>query len=798
MKLFRTPLNAALLVCAWFSQCALAQSTPVSDANRCSEAIVKRVGKYFHLSEFAYPSDGMYPSVENGGLIVAGVCKDWPRESGRVIAAFAYDAGVEYEKKLLIAVLDVTTKKVIAAYSGAIPEDATTEVDSYSLKLDVAPYILSASTRAFGLRLSTFRERCSYEGGFGDELILYVVDDKAIRPVLSETMAHWRYARGNRCGGEDVARVDGNIVISVEPSSTHGFFDLRFTARSSDNRKSVSAKVKYNGDHYDLQPWRDVFGAWWDAAIVEDSPAVLLADAIGAGDIEQVRKIIAKGIDLDANDNPNSTPLQIAASLGKKEMVRLLIDSGADVNGSARLGGTPLGAAAENGFLDVVELLLSKGADINRGGYLKSTPLHLAATAKQSKMVALLLSEGANVNKGSEAGVTPFHYAAMAGDVEIMEMMIAKGADIAARDQRGLTPLHMAVYCGNRAAIELLIAKHADIDAQDTDLLTPLHWAASAGCTEAVEVLLKRGADSSAANWQGETPLQLAIKYNKAEVAKILGAKSVLASGALRASQREKMKPLFEAVRSRKLVELRVLLSSGISIDTKFQGHTLLHEAIAQGDKDMVSWLLAKGAKPNSIESRGLTPLHSAVIKNRLDLVELLLSRNTAISPKSNDGSTPLHLAVSGNNEDIAKYLIAKGAEVNAKDVRWSTPLHYAASLGGLNMVKLLLANKADVKAQDQKGSTPLHDAVNSDNTDIAKLLLESGSEIDALSEMGTALHVAVSRVIPVHDNLDMVNLLIAKGVGVNVKNANGLTALQSANSPQPHLIKVLKAHGAK
>jgi len=344
----------------------------------------------------------------------------------------------------------------------------------------------------------------------------------------------------------------------------------------------------------------------------------------------------------------------------------------------------------------------------------------------------------------------------------------------------------------------LLIAKRVDIDAQDTDLLTPLHWAASAGCTEAVEVLLKRGADSSAANWQGETPLQLAIKYNKAEVAKMLNAQSILASGALRASKREKMKPLFEAVRSRRLVELRALLSSGISIDAKFQGRTLLHEAIAQGDKDMVSWLLAKGAKPNSIESRGLTPLHSAVIKNRLDLVEVLLSRNVAASPKSNDGSTPLHLAISQNDEDIAKYLIAKGAEVNAKNVTWSTPLHYAASSGHLNMVRLLLANKADVRARDQKGSTPLHDAVNSSNTDIVKLLLENGSEIDALNEMGTALHVAAYRVTAVNDNLEMVNLLIAKGVGVNVKNANGLTVLQSANSAQPHLIKVLKAHGAK
>lgn len=794
---YKMPLIFVLLICGWFSQWSLAQSPTETDANRCTDEIVKHVGLHFRISHFAYPASGMYPSVENGGLIVAGVCKTWPGNRARVVSAFAYDAGIEYEKQLLVAVFDVQKKRVIAAYQSVIPEDAATEVSRYSLRLDMAPYRLSETTRAFGLRLNAFKERCTYEGGSGEDLTLFVMDGKAIRPVLSETMSHWRYARGDRCGGEDVERVESNAVISVEPSSTNGFADLRLTARPSDKRKPVHALVKYNGDHYDLQPWNKSFSAWWEATVVEDAPAVLLSDAIVARDVEQVRKLVAKGVDLNANENRNETPLHEAASLGKKDIVDFLIDSGANVNGRTRLGDTPLGAAAERGFGDVVELLLAKGADINGAGYLELTPLHKAAVAKQSKIVGLLLSKGANVNAHA-SGSTPFHYAAMGGDKEIMAMMISKGADLHVRDERGLTPLHRAAYCGSKEAVEFLVAKHVDLEAQDRDLLTPLHWAASGGCTEIVDLLLKNGADANATNWHGETPLQLAIKNKKVEVVKILSAQSVLASPVLHANKKAKIKALFEKLRTRKIAELRALLSAGLSIDAKEFGRTLLHQATSQGDKEMVVQLLERGANPNLKDHNGWTPLHIATDQGRWDVAEELLSKNGAVSAKSDKGLTPLHLAIAKGHDEITKRLIAKGAEINAKDVKWQTPLHFAASTGRPNVLSLLLLNNGDVKARDVEGSTPLHSAVSSRNTETVRLLLESGADVNAINQMGTALHVAAYRIAAFQDNLDMVNFLIAKGADINVKNAAGLTVLQATNGDQKPLIKVLVAHGAK
>ena len=112
--------------------------------------------------------------------------------------------------------------------------------------------------------LNTFRERCTYEGGFANELTLFVLDGQTIRPVLTEIMSHWSYGGGNRCSGEEVPRIDANTLISVEPTTSNGFADLRLTATRSDKKKRVSTIVKYNGERYDLKPWSTAFGAWWN------------------------------------------------------------------------------------------------------------------------------------------------------------------------------------------------------------------------------------------------------------------------------------------------------------------------------------------------------------------------------------------------------------------------------------------------------------------------------------------------------------------------------------------------------
>jgi hypothetical protein len=262
MRILHTAHTLLLTAAIGLGPCALAQTTADDHTNRCSPAVVQQVAKHLGLRHFSYPAPGMSASAQNGGLIVAGVCKAWPADPSKTLAAFAYDDGTEYEKQLLLAVIDRRSQRVTASHHGEIPEDAASEVSENSLKLDTARYQLSPTTRAFGVRLNTFRERCGYEGGFDDELTLFVMDGKTIRPVLTETMQRWSYGSGNRCAGEEVSRTETHIVIAVEPTASHGFADLRLTAQRSDKKKTLSAIVRYDGERYELKDWKRAFEAW--------------------------------------------------------------------------------------------------------------------------------------------------------------------------------------------------------------------------------------------------------------------------------------------------------------------------------------------------------------------------------------------------------------------------------------------------------------------------------------------------------------------------------------------------------
>ncbi len=260
MRHYKISIGSILFAALLFFQCALAEPENDPHRRRCDDGVVKQVGEHFGLSAFSYPS------TEKGGLIVAGACKRWPTNNSRIIAAFAYDGGIQYEKQLLLALVDASNNQIVASYKGVIPEDAASEVNDSSLWLDTAPYTLSKTTRAFGLGLQTFLDRCGYEGGADYEFTLYVVDGSELRPILSETLSQWRYGRGNRCGEEAPPRIDANILISVEKTFSNGYADLKLWAKSNDKRKPPSAVVKYNGKRYDLAPWQKVFRLWWEAA----------------------------------------------------------------------------------------------------------------------------------------------------------------------------------------------------------------------------------------------------------------------------------------------------------------------------------------------------------------------------------------------------------------------------------------------------------------------------------------------------------------------------------------------------
>jgi len=83
---------------------------------------------------------------------------------------------------------------------------------------------------------------------------------------------------------------------------------------------------------------------------------VALVWAASQGDLNEVRALIASGVEPGTADYDGRTPLHLAAAEGQLEVVRYLLAVGADPGPVDRWGGTPLSDAEGNAHPDIAAL----------------------------------------------------------------------------------------------------------------------------------------------------------------------------------------------------------------------------------------------------------------------------------------------------------------------------------------------------------------------------------------------------------------------------------------------------------
>ena len=80
------------------------------------------------------------------------------------------------------------------------------------------------------------------------------------------------------------------------------------------------------------------------------------------GDIDSMQMLLAKGADVNLQDNNGITSLMWAAIYGQKKIVKVLLKKGADVNAFNHAGETALTWATLVGNSEIVEILKQYGA----------------------------------------------------------------------------------------------------------------------------------------------------------------------------------------------------------------------------------------------------------------------------------------------------------------------------------------------------------------------------------------------------------------------------------------------------
>ena len=135
--------------------------------------------------------------------------------------------------------------------------------------------------------------------------------------------------------------------------------------------------------------------------------------------------------------------------------------------------------------------------------------------------------------------------------------------------------------------------------------------------------------------------------------------------------------------------------------------HSLLHIAVARGDRAAARAQLDAGVLIDLLAGDGLAPLHWSMAAKDLAMAEFLLDRGSPADVRSAEGATPLMNAVQAGRLDAADLLLARGADPNARDTRGFTALHRAAEMGKPDIVQRLLDAGASARIE-AGGHTPL------------------------------------------------------------------------------------------
>lgn len=450
-----------------------------------------------------------------------------------------------------------------------------------------------------------------------------------------------------------------------------------------------------------------------------------LREAAKGGSIAVVQLLLAKGADLNSENEIHGGTLQAAAYAGHTEVVQLLLDSGADIDAHRGPWGSALEAAVLGYQLDVVQLLLKRNANVGCALIMACDDV----SEFGSGCLRILLDSGADVNWKCDTHGTALHQLAMQMDHRPTEVV---------------------------KAFHLLLERGADVNLPGGDYGYPLQaLCASSAPIQAVMLLLSRGANANAKGGEYGSALQ-ALFCIPGDFASQKGVAGLLLER-----------------------------GADVNMEGGYYG-SALHAACAVGDGiDAVQFLLEKGADIG-IESDNLgTVLHAACQFGNQEIVRFLLDKGADVNALGGEFGSALQAAAacgSDGSGNILRLLLSRGADVSAQGGHYGTALQAACRHHNIDTVRLLLDLGADVNVVSGIHGTALQAAChNQSEPDVARLLVERGADVHLRGgELGSAWHAGAAEMDASRE--DVLAWLLDHGIDIDeVRGGEHGTALQTA-----------------
>jgi hypothetical protein len=165
-----------------------------------------------------------------------------------------------------------------------------------------------------------------------------------------------------------------------------------------------------------------------------------------------------------------------------------------------------------------------------------------------------------------------------------------------------------------------------------------------------------------------------------------------------------------------------------------------------------------------------------------------------SLASRNPQGETPLYVAAEKGKVEMARALIAKGADAKALTPNGETVLHAASMIESAALTSELVKAGADVNAVNKDGETALQWAALTGTFLAVKALADAGADLNVQDarQGNTPLHAAVS-----HDDIVLIHFLLSRNVRTDIRNNQGLTAFELAQSRGRGSVKLFEPQDA-
>lgn len=525
-----------------------------------------------------------------------------------------------------------------------------------------------------------------------------------------------------------------------------------------------------------------------------------LAEAIAAGDLVQVRAVLAEDV------------------------------GGLLVNQPAKNGALPLLLAVRKGRFDIAACLLAQGADIARVNRIGNSPLQTACGSDAPAAVEWLLQHGAATSVLTAKGSTLLHLALVnvkhPGTFDVLQRWLPKEEFLdmcGTANRTGSIPLSIAIERRLSPAVRQCLQPRAV--AQEPLVLTPpnhrrcriivgggfgkLDLSALTHAGTGLGMQVKTYGDGRRnLTWEGLKKLRIPPGDSVAlvghmqwdpgigrltvrlgdedsvpltDVVKLLLEKGVLNIFLTGCDIGRATEPLWQRllndphirrsvaggyeglritmvgnetsnVTSLGLDAVRLWLQDGATQRNRGVAGNALERLSVMG----VCTLKGRGTHLDYAERGvldadslpGLTLAEAARVKGQLLLVHALggnldavthLVRQHGVDPNflGGDGAAALHIALVNGHSAVTRFLLEQPGLEIGRPLEGSTPLMLASSLGDAEAVEALLRKRARCDANDENGWTPLHFACENGHRKVVQQLLAAGADRGALTKDG-------------------------------------------------------------